>query len=240
MVLSACSLPMNATGFQDMSSDIFVFGSNLAGRHGKGAALHARQEHGAKYGVGVGPQGNAYAIPTRDSRIRTLPLEVIEQYVCDFIEYAARHPNKTFNVTRIGCGLAGYTDAQIAPMFNGAPANCNLPDGWRPMFKHARYHDQGYEVSSTGDWRFSPLFATLEDGRTIEMHYQCDPVDLWQEYLNLWCRWAIQHPWLMLELRMLALPARVLTDRYATGPISQARALAEILNAVHGAIHPAV
>ncbi len=113
---------------------IFVFGSNLAGRHGKGAALHARQYHGAIYGYGLGMQGNSYAIPTKGHKLQTLELHVIESYVKQhFIEFAQAHPELTFNVTRIGCGLAGYTPEQIAPMFKDAPSNCNLPDGWRAI-----------------------------------------------------------------------------------------------------------
>ena len=110
---------------------IFVFGSNLAGRHGKGAALCARNVHGAVYGVGVGRTGNAYAIPTKDERIRTLPLERIAGYVAEFLEYAKAHPDIEFEVTKIGCGLAGYRESDIAPMFKDAPLNCHLPDGWR-------------------------------------------------------------------------------------------------------------
>lgn len=110
---------------------IFVFGSNLAGRHGKGAALAAREQHGAVYGVGVGPTGNAYAIPTKDRSLRTLPLNVIQRHVMEFLAYAQEHPQLQFNVTRVGCGLAGYTDPQIAPMFMNAPDNCELPEGWR-------------------------------------------------------------------------------------------------------------
>lgn len=110
---------------------IFVFGSNLAGRHGKGAALFARQKHGAIYGQGVGPQGNSYAIPTKGFKIKTLPLAEIQGYVTDFIHYAKASPELQFEVTWIGCGLAGYTDSQIAPMFADAPVNCILPEGWR-------------------------------------------------------------------------------------------------------------
>lgn len=110
---------------------IFVFGSNIAGRHGKGAALCARQEHGAIYGQGLGRQGNSYAIPTKDSNLRTLSLYDIGCYVRDFLVYAKTHPELTFEVTRIGCGLAGYMDCEIAPMFKDAPLNCNLPTGWR-------------------------------------------------------------------------------------------------------------
>lgn len=109
---------------------VFVFGSNLAGRHGAGAALYARQHHGAIYGQGVGPQGNSYAIPTKDERIRTLPLDRIKPYIDDFLIYAAANPTITFQVTRIGCGLAGYTDDDISPMFADAPANCLLPQEW--------------------------------------------------------------------------------------------------------------
>ena len=108
---------------------IFVFGSNLAGRHGAGAALFARNNYGALYGQGVGRQGNSYAIPTKDYRINTLPLETIQGYVNEFLLYARNHPELDFQVTRIGCGLANYNDAQIAPMFTNAPSNCSLPEG---------------------------------------------------------------------------------------------------------------
>jgi hypothetical protein len=110
---------------------IFVFGSNLAGRHGKGAALEARMLRGAVYGVGAGRTGDCYAIPTKDKSIRTLPLSEIKPYVEDFKAYARAHPGLLFQVTRIGCGLAGYTDSDIAPMFRDAPENCHLPEGWR-------------------------------------------------------------------------------------------------------------
>jgi hypothetical protein len=111
-------------------SDIFVFGSNLAGIHGAGAALYAVIHHGAIYGQGIGLQGNSYALPTKDKRIKTLPLKDIKVFVSDFLNFAKSHPEMTFNVTRIGCGLAGYTDADISPMFKGAPQNCVLPVEW--------------------------------------------------------------------------------------------------------------
>lgn len=110
---------------------IFVFGSNLAGRHGAGAALFARKNHGAIYGRGVGLQGNSFAIPTKDKSITTLPLPRIREYVDAFIVFAKANPLMEFEVTRIGCGLAGYTDSDIAPMFKDAPKNCTLPKGWK-------------------------------------------------------------------------------------------------------------
>ena len=85
---------------------IFVFGSNLAGRHGRGAALAAVKHHKAKYGQGVGLQGNAYAIPTKDENLRILPLDIVKKHIEDFIGFAAAHPKMTFNVTEVGCGLA--------------------------------------------------------------------------------------------------------------------------------------
>ena len=75
-----------------MSDPVFVFGSNLAGRHGKGAALFAKQQRGAIAGVGAGPMGRCYAIPTKDDRLQTLPLAVIRDHVRDFLAYATDHP----------------------------------------------------------------------------------------------------------------------------------------------------
>jgi len=112
---------------------IFVFGSNLAGRHGKGAALCARQKHGAIYGQGVGLQGNSYAIPTKDERLGVLPLSRIRVFVDDFIGFANSRPDLLFQVTAIGCGLAGYKPADIAPMFAGAPGNCLLPEEFKAL-----------------------------------------------------------------------------------------------------------
>lgn len=110
---------------------IFVFGSNLAGRHGKGAALTAKQDFGAKYGVGIGRTGDAYAIPTKGYYLERLSLIDIRKHVDNFIDYAHKHPELEFYVTRIGCGLAGYTDKDIAPMFKDCPSNCKLPKEWK-------------------------------------------------------------------------------------------------------------
>jgi hypothetical protein len=105
---------------------IFVFGSNLAGAHGAGAALEAAKHFGAQYGVGVGRTGRAYAIPTKDVQIKTMQLVEIQAYVHDFLEYAKSEPDLNFFVTAIGCGLAGYEPSHIAPMFADAPMNCTL------------------------------------------------------------------------------------------------------------------
>ncbi len=115
----------------DASQCIFVFGSNLGGRHGKGAALIARKQYGARYGLGRGQVNRSYALPTKDEDLRVLPLESIRHEVNEFIEHAQHMDQELFFVTRVGCGLAGYSDAQIAPMFARAPANCSFSEQWR-------------------------------------------------------------------------------------------------------------
>ena len=108
----------------------FVFGSNLLGYHGAGAARYAMEHHGAVWGCGIGFQGTSYAIPTKDERIQTLPLEGVAFYVCNFLHYARQMPETTFHVTQIGCGLAGFTPEQIAPLFANAPMNCKFSTAW--------------------------------------------------------------------------------------------------------------
>lgn len=97
--------------------DIFVFGSNMAGRHGKGAALEAVKYWGAEYGNGSGLQGNSYAIPTKDANLKTLPLKTITSYIAEFIEFASGNPSMRFLVTPVGSGLAGHHRGDIADIF---------------------------------------------------------------------------------------------------------------------------
>lgn len=94
------------------TDEIFVFGSNLAGMHGGGAAYVAFKEFGAVMGCGVGLRGQSYAIPTMQGGVET-----IKPYVDEFITFASAHPELFFYVTRIGCGIAGFRDKVIAPLF---------------------------------------------------------------------------------------------------------------------------
>ncbi len=110
-----------------MGTEIFVFGSNKQGRHGKGAALHAVKFYGAKYGQGEGLQGHSYAISTKITPYINNTLIDIHRQVSEFKKYAEDHPELTFNVTAVGCGLAGFKPVQIAPMFKDSPQNVNLP-----------------------------------------------------------------------------------------------------------------
>ncbi|MBR1789254.1 MAG: hypothetical protein IJ762_08735 [Bacteroidaceae bacterium] len=96
-------------------NEIFVFGSNLEGYHGGGAARIALEEFGAVWGQGVGLQGRSYAIPTMQGGVET-----IKPYVDEFYRFALEHPEYKFLVTRIGCGIAGFTPEEIAPLFCSA------------------------------------------------------------------------------------------------------------------------
>ena len=108
-------------------NEIFVFGSNLRGMHAGGAAYVAYRKFGAIMGQGVGLQGQSYAIPTMQGGVET-----IRPYVDEFIRFAREHRELTFLVTRIGCGIAGFTDKEIAPLFAEAHSDENivLPENW--------------------------------------------------------------------------------------------------------------
>ena len=105
--------------------EVFVFGSNLEGMHGGGAAYYAFRHFGAAMGCGVGLRGQSYAIPTMQGGVET-----IKPYVDDFIAFAKDHPELFFLVTRIGCGIAGFKDKEIAPLFAEAAdvSNICLPE----------------------------------------------------------------------------------------------------------------
>lgn len=130
----------------DTSRMVFVFGSNEAGIHGGGAARFAYKERGARWGLSYGHFGDSFAIPTKGFKVipnyegrnresltvgDTLRLEEIQDYVRGFLAYAKGHPELEFQVTCIGCGLAGLKHADIAPMFAQAPANCLFDLKWK-------------------------------------------------------------------------------------------------------------
>lgn len=117
--------------------NIFVFGSNEAGIHGAGAALTAAKFYGAIQGQGFGLMGNSFGIPTKDRGLRTLQLEKIQRYVDLFLDFVHDRKDLNFFLTKIGCGLAGYTEDEIAPLFKNRffvntikPTNIEMPNGW--------------------------------------------------------------------------------------------------------------
>lgn len=122
-------------GSKPASSDtnaVWVFGSNLAGRHGAGAAKVAANDFGAQPGKGAGISGQSYAIPTKDAHLKVMPIDEVKPHIDEFIGFAQRNPQLDFFVTRIGCGLAGYSDRVIAPLFSNAPDNCSFAATWLP------------------------------------------------------------------------------------------------------------
>jgi|HubBroStandDraft_3_1064219.scaffolds.fasta_scaffold253542_2 hypothetical protein len=108
-------------------SMIFVFGANEKGMHGGGAARAAVLHHGAIMGIGYGLQGESFGIPTMAG------FEDAKENIDRFLEYARNHPTLEFQVTRIGCGIAGFKDEEIAPLFIAAPDNCLFDEAWKPF-----------------------------------------------------------------------------------------------------------
>lgn len=117
-------------------NEVFVFGSNKAGRHGAGAARDAVR-FGCVYGHFFGRMGQTYAIPTKNVQLRVMTLDEIHQCVKVFIRHATEHPDDIFLVTPIGCGLANYRPEQIAPMFEPCIRlhNVYLPKGFWDVLK---------------------------------------------------------------------------------------------------------
>jgi len=112
--------------------EVFVFGSNIHGMHGGGAAAVAYRNFGAVWGQGVGLQGQSYAIPTMEGGV-----DYVAGYVNDFITFAKEHPDLFFWVTKIGCGIAGFTEEEIAPLFKDAAdlENVALPEEFREIIE---------------------------------------------------------------------------------------------------------
>lgn len=117
---------------------VFVFGSNLAGRHGAGSALHALRYYGAVEGQGEGWQGESYGIPTKDRELKSLSVAEIYKAVRRFVKFAREHPEMEFLVVEVGCGLAGYDATCMAPMFHDCPSNCQLSDRFKEILGKAR------------------------------------------------------------------------------------------------------
>jgi len=119
-------------------NEVFVFGSNESGIHGAGAARLANKKFGAIMEQGFGLQGRSFAIPSKDWNINTLPINIIKFYVGRFLDFAKNNSNSTFFVTKIGCGLAGHSVMDIAPLFfqNGEPPeNVILPEDFWKAFE---------------------------------------------------------------------------------------------------------
>lgn len=135
--------------------EIFVFGSNLAGHHHGGAARTAHQKFGAEWGVGSGATGQCYAIPTMHGGV-----DAIKPYVDEFIEYAKNHPKNRFLVTRVGCGIAGFKDEEMAALFRPAQylPNISFPEDWICCFVTWNEIEERYDRPEP-----EPLPAVVDD-----------------------------------------------------------------------------
>lgn len=156
-------------------NEIFVFGSNLAGRHAGGAARVAYNRFGAEWGVGVGLQGQSYAIPTMHGGV-----EVIKPYVDQFIDFARSNRRLTFLVTRIGCGIAGFKDEEIAPLFKDAidEDNILLPEQFVRCIEIEEHRD----TSSLVNWNSSTF---LETYRFLKEAMPMNPEEAYSKIKNL-------------------------------------------------------
>lgn len=121
------SLPKN--------NEIFVFGSNLKGLHGAGAARQALV-YGAKYGVGIGMYGQTYAIPTKDEFLKILSLDIIKTYIEEFKQFTKDHTEMNFFVTAVGTGLSRYSHQDIATLFKECGENCSFPVEWQTFLEN--------------------------------------------------------------------------------------------------------
>lgn len=116
-----------------LTNTIFVFGSNLAGQHLGGAAAFAVKHYKAEFGVGEGPTGHSYALPTKDEHLETLPLNDVQWHVEQLLAFARTQRDSRFQLTRVGCGLAGFKDEQIAGMFKKTSDNLFIPGRWMSL-----------------------------------------------------------------------------------------------------------
>jgi hypothetical protein len=115
-------------------NEIFVFGSNLAGRHGRGAALQAAKDFGAKYGIGEGLTGQCYAFPTLTQSFKQRTRSSLERSRDLLYDCCENHPRLTFLLTKVGCGLGGYNEEDMMSLFKDPPDNLILPEEWKEFW----------------------------------------------------------------------------------------------------------
>lgn len=133
---------------------VFVFGSNERGIHGGGAARDARVSYGAIINIGFGHQGNSFAIPTcsrpTNDPGHEITVDALRFYIDCFLLYAVKHPELEFQVTRVGCGLAGWKDEDVAPLFSLAPDNCYFDSTWEPYLPPNRKYWGTFSMKGSG------------------------------------------------------------------------------------------
>ncbi len=153
---------------------IYVFGSNLKGIHGAGAAKHAATHRGAHHLVPEGLSGTSYALPTKKGPYEDMSLNELRLHVDNFLQYATDHPHDMFQVTRVGCGRAGFKDMDVAPLFREAPDNCHLPGVWLKQQNKLLYRiiiagSRGITDTDLIFKQMNYLLRNLPDGAIIEI-----------------------------------------------------------------------
>ncbi len=165
--------------FNHKENHIFVFGSNEAGRHGKGSAYYAAEKCGAIEGIGFGLQGQSFGIPTRNKHIKTLAIVQIKYFVDHFITFAKRNPQYTFHVVEIGCTNAGYEPKDIAPLFKDAidQENVYLPKRFWEVLTPAQSNvdTSDYEFNLHRHWKDDESANDYEFN--LHQHWKSDEPD---------------------------------------------------------------
>lgn len=155
-----------------LSNTVFVFGSNLAGKHIGRCAAFAAKHYNAEVGIGEGPTGQSYAVPTKDEHLDALPLADVQWHVEQLLAYARTQRDARFQVTRIGCGLAGFTDAQMAPLFKKTSDNLFIPGRWLSLNRQlgrARLFVEGADAFTAERIEKTLDECTLPWGKNIEV-----------------------------------------------------------------------
>lgn len=150
------------------NGEIFVFGSNQAGRHGAGAAKVAYEKFDAVYGSGWGWQGEnrkSFAFPTKDRGLNTLSLDAIKEAANQMLGITKRYPELEFFFTSLGCGLAGYNPSDIAPMFRDFGDNCSFPDTWKRFL--ILDLEEAYEMALNLDTYLAKAYVKLYQMKSI-------------------------------------------------------------------------
>lgn len=153
--------------------EIFVFGSNAQGAHGAGAARTAYEKFGAVWGQGSGLQGQSYGIDTMSG------FEILQREVADFVSVARQHPDLTFLLTPVGCGIAGYSAQDVAPLFRDAPGNVELPDQFRAVIENP---DAGEHDDPAGD---APTATDAQSRQRYWDERYSDRERLWSGRVNV-------------------------------------------------------
>lgn len=133
----------NITELND--GEYFVFGSNLAGKHDGGAAKFAASKFGAEYGVGEGVTGQTYALPTLHANFGKMTTQTLRKHVNIFIDYATIHKDKTFILTRVGTGIAGYDENKMIELFKNSPSNVIKSKSWHKQTLWFKLKNKYYE-----------------------------------------------------------------------------------------------